>query len=416
MRGETVHSVSIEPNTDLLALLPPEARLLFLCAVGESAATEIGTLCRGDLDWEVVCRLVQREGAAPTVWKSVERFGGLSPSAPPLGALRRIARVTAFKMNYLHQRLGETVGALDQARIDSVLLKGAALATSVYGSAEERPMVDIDLLVSRGAAREALATLLATGWAWQAGKDTDWRLDASHHLPALIDARGMEISLELHTALFPPGSPFHFPPEMMQHAATPAVVGAARIPHPTHMLLHTCTHFAWSHLLRKHAWRAFRDVAAIIEKHSMDWGEFVSESKKARAQTCCYWTFRLARGLVGVAIPDDVLAALRPPIPSPILDGLERHFAVILMPSTVDCPSVRLRRLMWSAGVLPSWSGHGISRPWIVLKLSPEGMIARGILSGSAGGQSARSAGRAWAGYWRSVVLGASRQRAVLSS
>ena len=50
------------------------------------------------------------------------------------------------------------------AKTEVVLLKGAALALTVYGSFVERPMSDVDLLVARGDAPRARDALLAAGW------------------------------------------------------------------------------------------------------------------------------------------------------------------------------------------------------------------------------------------------------------
>src|SRR5690606_31383013 len=65
------------------------------------------------------------------------------------------------------------------------------------------------------------------------------------------------------------------------------------------------------------------------------------------------------------AIPIEVLDALRPPIPTFAVDVLRRHYIGTLFGfSPAPCPSVRLERLLWSAGHAPDRTGLGTQRPW----------------------------------------------------
>lgn len=392
----------------LRALLAPEAQLLLLCGGGPENDPAIRELLARDLDWSALLELAQREHAAPAIVRRLEALCGNGKLPAGTEVLQRLAKVTTFKMMYLQRRLAETVAALDRAGIKGVMLKGAALATRVYGSFAERPMTDIDLLVPADRARDALRVLLATGWLWRPDRDQDGNFDHLHHLPALLDARGMEVSLELHTALLPPGQPFRLDAADVLDAAVPVSgMPGAWVPAPRHMLLHTCIHFAWGHLFRKGAWNAFRDVQSASRVLSVDWSEFIAAADASRASTCCYWTFRLARDLMGVEIPSHVLQALRPPLPELVLRRLARHFTLILMPSGVNCPSVTVRRLMWSAGIQPRWSGHGGVRRWQLLELLPEHRAARGLPPASAGGGvAARLQSRAgWLQYCRNVLF-----------
>jgi len=121
------------------------------------------------------------------------------------------------------------------------------------------------------------------------------------------------------------------------------------------------------HEMHLGAWRAFRDLATITGRTvegTIDRTAFVDLARESRAVTCCYWTLRLVRNLAGAHVPDDVLEALRPAIPGFVLNGLERHYAIALLPTESPCPSVRLSRLLWELGIAPGWSEHGTARPW----------------------------------------------------
>lgn len=387
-------------------MLPAEARLLFLADGRHDRDGELASVVAGGLEWDLVCALAEREMATPILAQHLARLPDGGVPAAALARIRRMARVTRFKMLYLEQRIGETTAALRREGIDGVLLKGAALGASVYSSLVDRPMIDVDVLVPRDRVEDALATLLATGWMWRPDRARDGDYDHLHHLPALLDARGMEVSLELHTSLLPPGQPFALTARDILAGAVDAPRSSlgGRIPSAEHLLLHACIHFAWAHLMRKGAWRTFRDVRALLLHHDYDWHRFGALSDTSRARTCCYWTLRLARGIGGIDVPEAALAALRPPLPEVVLSALERHFALILLPTVVDCPSVTLRRVLWSAGILPAWSGHGANRPWVLLALDGETRRKRAAAAPAASRARGVGEGR-WRRYWRGLAL-----------
>jgi hypothetical protein len=177
------------------------------------------------------------------------------------------------------------------------------------------------------------------------------------------------------------------------------------VPDPLYLLLHTCLHFAWTPMFRRGGWRTFRDVKSLISRYDLDWDGFVRLARSHRAGTCCYWTLHLARELVGAPVPDDVLKALRPPLATVVLRTLERHFALILLPSATSCPSVRLRRMMWVTGIQPRRSGHGTSRPWQGGILRAEDQAALATRWDVQRAANSRRSGRVWVQYWTSVLL-----------
>jgi hypothetical protein len=76
-------------------------------------------------------------------------------------------------------------------------------------------------------------------------------------------------------------------------------------------------------------WRAFRDVNALARSGDWSWPEFVDLARDSRGATSCYWTLRLARGLAGAPIPDDVLRAFRRDVSLPYLRLLPPGFSCV---------------------------------------------------------------------------------------
>jgi hypothetical protein len=355
-----------------LTSLSLEARLLLCTAGGPGADAAVrALLARGgeDIDWTRLLQLSITEGTQPAVGRRIRAAGGESVPPEAAAALRGIERAAEVRAAYLRRRLLDALEVLAPARIPVLLLKGAALACTTYGSFAERPMGDLDVLVEPARTEEAWSLLCAAGWSRRYDPEFDGWYAGMHHLPPLADTRmpSLGVTLELHTELFPPGhSPFALEAKELWREARPVagLPGECFAPSPMHRLLHCCLHFTWSHMLKLSAWRAFRDVAALCAEGSFDWEELVAAAREVRGATCCYWTLRLARMLAQVPVPEGVLAALRPAGPDAVLHLLERHFTREAIASEAWSPPPWLHRLLWEAAVRPRSGGHGRRRPW----------------------------------------------------
>jgi hypothetical protein len=382
-----------------LASLSPEAQLLLLTAGGEMNDQAIRGLLARPLDWAKLTWLSELERATPVLWRRLSALAAMPEEAQPL---HRMAMVSEFRMLHLESRLLSAIDTLAAAEIEPVLLKGAALALTVYGSFVARPMTDVDLLVPRDDVLRARDALLTAGW--RAGTDNTPEFYEGHqHLQPLVDSQGTGTSLELHTSLFFEGHPFALTSDDIRDRAEQVVVRgrAVLVPSVHDQLLHLCLHFAWSHMMATGAWRAFRDLDALLRTGRVDWKEFTTLARDARGGSSCYWTFRMARTVAGIAVPAWVERALAPPEPEFALRRLEQHFTYDLLPTENISPSLWLTYTMWRAGLRPRWSGHGRVRPWDradeLLAAERPGRMKRLIMH-------IRNA-RSWSRYARQVLL-----------
>ena len=345
--------------------LSPECRLVFLSAGAHCTAATVREYVRAGVNWPRVLVIAERERAVSSLWHVLEHSLGSEIPADIVQHLRRSGMVSDFRMMYLGQRLRETLTQLQAAGIPVVLLKGAALAASVYPSFTERPMADADLLVRPEDGARAYEVIRAAGWGECSNPVLGRLLEGHHHLPAFVDGRGTEVRLELHTGLIPGENPFVLPTDEYWAAARPArdEYAGALVPAPAYLLLHACIHFAWSHTFHFGAWRTFRDAGELIAGSRIDWDQFVELATRSRGASACYWTLRLASRLSGTPVPDSVLARLRPPSPDALRRAIERHLvASIALGEAPPCPSVTLSRVLWRMAIRPGWSGHGRAR------------------------------------------------------
>jgi len=351
-------------------VMTPEARLVLLTAGDASASPLAAELVTGPLHWSSVLVHAHNQGATGRLHDMIRRMPGDSVPEEVSTALRRATLVSAFHQGVLEDRLDESLRSLSGEGIPCVLLKGAALAIATYRSFEGRPMNDVDLLVRADDAGRAQRTLLDAGWFRPDDRkeniDDEELYRLHQHLPPLRDAHGTGVGLEIHTDLFAAGHPFGaLTDEIWTCADEVAFRGrSVRVPRPEQLAVHCCLHFAWSHMARHGAWRAFRDLTVLAGEPGFDWDGVVALALRARARSACYWTLLLARDVADLAVPDRVLAELEPPGGAGLLRVVGRHLASGLLPTARLCPSVRLSRWMWLAAIRPGWSDHGASRPW----------------------------------------------------
>jgi hypothetical protein len=327
-------------------------------------AVGLGTIS----NWQRLVQIASDENAIIALRDFLRRS---DREALPSGVERYVAMLALdreFRMRQLQDRLERSLAALNAAGIDVLLLKGGALAATVYGSFSARPMRDIDLLVSPDRADDARSLMLELDWGADPDVPGDRSYGTHHHLPPLRDLGASGLRMEIHRALLPAGHPFGCTDEEIWREARRVRVGGshALVMHPTHHAVHVAIHFAWSHMFKFGAWHAFRDLSWIDGSGQLDYDDFVGTARRWRAASCCYWTLSLARSLSGIPVEHSMLADLGSRLPELGQRALLRHLSHGLARGRLACPSVRLDRTLWSLAIQPRQSSHGRVRPWSV--------------------------------------------------
>jgi hypothetical protein len=371
-----------------ITTLRPELRLVVLSAGPPSVDAELRELVMGErIDWRLVLELADLERATAILWRRIRGYAPASLDPSVREKFERMALVADFMSSYLEQRAGETLVKLGAVGIEGIVLKGVALAVSVYGSFFERPMGDIDLLVDPERADEGWNLAQEAGWLWDEARYPSTNYVGHAHLPPLLDTRGRILRLELHAALFVAGSPFVLSAQELKSRGREMPVGSgggrAIVPCREHLLLHACIHFAWSHMMSFGTWRSLRDVVALTTA-GIDWALFEEEARRNRAETCAYWTLRFTQRLAGGSFPAETMARLGRSTDSFWRGAAERHLEHELFPVGPRCPSHLLRRRLWEAAIQPGRAMHGTVRPWILDDVGHEMASPPGESSGVA--------------------------------
>src|SRR5215510_14278797 len=196
-----------------------------------------------------------------------------------------------------------------------VVLKGAALAETVYPHRALRAMSDIDLLVRSEELLRVEERLRAIGYAQQphpAG--TDW-LKAHHYHVVFVQSKATtsDIPLEIHWHLDRPSRPFAIDLASMWTRALPTRIAGVEVwmlsPEDLllYLCLHTCKHGLTSSL------RPFCNTAAMIRRYgpTINWGQLQTRAARWHIAPYVYLPLHLARDVVRAAVPEACLRALK---------------------------------------------------------------------------------------------------------
>jgi len=224
----------------------------------------------------------------------------------------------AVRQEALRRReLARVLKAVQQAGAPVLLLKGAALAYTVYPYPALRPMGDLDLLVRREHLELARGALERLGYVHQPEPPqrlNPFNTEFTGEVSFRYDTAGHSTLVELHWELLPVEL-FRRTAALNVEAwwarAAPLRVGetAGLSLAPEDALAHVCLHLAmhgFAHLL------GYGDMAHIVAEGRLDWESFVGRVQRARIGVACYFSLWWARQVWQVPVPAKVLRALQP--------------------------------------------------------------------------------------------------------
>jgi len=289
-----------------MVLLGARARL---DQTGERALVALAVAA---LDWDGLVDLAVREGTAPLLHLHLRRLD-LLEKLPPTVAHRLTEMTNAvWAANAVGEdRWAEATATLRRAGVETLTLKGLALAHTIYPEPGLRPMADIDLLVRPDDRAAALEILRELGYRTP-GDDAD-RLAASRDFAELV-RDGMRIDLHWHLARYLRfEGVVRVDHDGLWRRARPLVTpaGHSLALCPEDLLLHLILHLTLGSEFARVLWYA--DIDAVVRHHGaeIDWEQLVAEAERWRIRALAGWTL----GVVGDAFDT--------PLPRGLLERLE---------------------------------------------------------------------------------------------
>ena len=294
--------------------LSPERELLLACTRSKLTPENrqrIAKLAGGDLDWDQLATVSYGHGIAPLVYHSLVESDaiGLVP-VTVAQKLRSSYYANAARNSLLYADLKKLLLALRQEKIAVVILKGAALAETVYPGRALRPMSDIDLLVSRERLVDVESKLLTMGYGIDASTHEHHREQHYH----LAFTKAAAPSIEIHWHVQRPAGPFRIDIEnLWARSRKTRIAGVEALVFSSEdLVLHLCQHF-WKHNLAGGI-RPLCDIAESTRYYGdgIDWPKIANISLEWGMNAGSYLVLSLARELLDAPIPKDFLNDIKP--------------------------------------------------------------------------------------------------------
>lgn len=279
--------------------------------------TSLGGLTFGELLLE---RLSASDWAGVTRQGRLHRVIGLlfsrfrgGPRTPPAYVMRtwqEIYESQKAEMGRKHAQLVRVLRALHDGGVPAILLKGAALAHTVYEDMGVRPMSDYDLLVDRGDLGKAEGILQELGYAPREEYLylREHFATSFYHIIPYYEG-GHKTTVELHWNLLP--AP-HLDLDVsslwgrVQEVSVGGVPALVLAPHDC--LFHLCVHASVAHKFKVrllHVWDLWAVASRYGEK--LDWECLVNFATRHGLGRCVGLPLLLAKEMLWAAVPDDVV-------------------------------------------------------------------------------------------------------------
>jgi len=302
---------------------------LLLCArrcTGDEAG--LASLLRQGIDWAFLLDQGLRHGLLPLAYDRLRRLDG-DPVPPEVMAELEASYYGSLARNLrLQASLAEVVAALHAEGIDPIVLKGGALAGTLYPNPGLRPMGDLDLLVPAEAMEQAGAVLSAIGYHQTRRLSARMEAFQTHFGGGLEWMRKDRLGLSnidlQHDLLGADICRHAFPIEAgaLWAAARPLDAGstqALQLSAPD-MLLHLCLHPPMHHGYAMPL-RSYVDIHWLLASEGSDsfWRRVAERAGQFRARIAVYWALRCAQDLLRTPVPAGIMAAL---VPGPLRQRL----------------------------------------------------------------------------------------------
>ncbi len=291
----------------------------------EARPTIAQALAQPSFDWAWFTARVYAHGVAPLVAAHLQKLGVMEHLPAHVRTVLQSAYYrNAARNTLLFRVVADVLQVCHRQGIAVIVLKGAALAETVYPHPAGRPMGDIDLLVRPEALEATDDALTALGYQFvdHGRPKADWRTQHYHLTFQPPRAAPLAVPIEVHWALERASLPFRMDLDGLWQRAMPATIAGVetRILAPEDQLLHLCVH------LCKHAstppldgglsWRlrTFSDLVAVLScaGAALDWEALVHRAQAWGVASYLYVPLALTSELSGVHVPPSALAALRP--------------------------------------------------------------------------------------------------------
>jgi len=245
--------------------------------------------------------------------------------------------------------------ALASARVEIVLLKGAAYLLAGLAAANGRLFSDVDILVPKDALDEVEAQLMLHGWTSTHHKAHDQRYYRRwmHELPPMHHVE-RDTFVDVHHAILPQTARLKPDSAKLLAASVPvAEETRLRVLAPVDMILHSAAHLFHNEELST-GLRDLADLDSLLRQFGSApgfWPELTHRAAELDLLPPLYYAMRYTSRILATPVPDEVLLQSAQGVPPRLLRGLMDSLWLRALrpdhPSAVDWLTPTARRLLF---------------------------------------------------------------------
>ena len=303
-----------------------EDRLLLLCCrakIGQEAKNIIIEAKKKGINWNSFMEKARENGVSAIVSLKLNEVKNLFPDIPSLISeeLGKDYYLNAAKNALIFEELRKVLKAFRESGLPAIVLKGAALASTVYENLALRPMTDVDLLVRKEDLLLADERLKLLGYMPSDRSANDMNFSSSY-LTSLDYRNSSQNSPSFHihwhfvNSTIPNESYIHHVKmENIWRDAEKADIADVEtsVMASHHLIIHLSEHaLRVSHSANKLCFFCDVNEAVHFYGSKLDWNKLVDESFKFRLSRMVYLSLYFTSQFLGTGIPEDVLLKLKP--------------------------------------------------------------------------------------------------------
>jgi len=315
-------------------------------------------LALADVNWPLLLALSRQHRLGGLLCEGVRRLNLKNRVPAPVWESLQMGYYSNLAHNLVLFRHGEEIIERSaRLGLPVILLKGAALAGTLYGNVALRPMADLDLLVRRAEARAMIDLAGRLGYELQ---------EVAGHA-TLLRHRASGTYLEVHNSLTSCPDYFGIETEDLLARSRAAAFwpAPARTLAPADHLLHLALHGSFQHAFRQAAINAC-DMFLLSRTPDLDWEAFLATARAPRLAPLVYGGLELAQRLLPSENLARALATLRPRASWLQRRSVARLSAeALLAPLAEDAPPPAWRRILWVPSLRDALAlvGHTLRGP-----------------------------------------------------
>jgi hypothetical protein len=234
-----------------------------------------------DGEWQALFQAAREHGLVPLLFDSLIKRASLDNLPPDvMESLHQSSFRTGLANWLAFEELRQLLTLFEREQIPVVLLKGAALAHTVYADPGLRPMADLDVLVPQATFLRARAILIGRNYEpiLESGDDFNWQFA---HAQGFTDRGKQRTLVELHWHLFTlPYYRERIPIEWFWSRTIPARLGekTVQVFSPEAQVLHLAAHLALQHQHRPLVWSY--DLALVFShwRDQIHWEQMIDSA------------------------------------------------------------------------------------------------------------------------------------------